>query len=60
MVYKTAVAKMQYYDDVEYTMPHYETVTELIRALPDDEILCHVNFSLKLSQRAEAVAAAMR
>ena len=60
MVYETAVAKTRSYGDVGYVTPHYETVTELIRAYADDEILHHVNFSLKLSRRAEAVAAAMR
>jgi len=60
MVYERTTAKTRYYGDVGYVTPHYETVTELIRNLPDDEILRHVNFSLKLSRRAEAVAAAMR
>ena len=60
MVYETAVARTRYHGDVEYVTPYYETVTELIRAFADDEILHHVNYSIKLGRRADAVGAAMR
>ena len=58
MVYEKVIAKTRSYGDVEYITPHYEPVTELIRNLPDDEILRHVNFCLKLGLRDDAIAAA--
>ena len=58
MVYETAVAKTRSHGDVGYVTPHYETVTELIRAYADDEILHHVNFSIKLGRRADAIRVA--
>jgi len=60
MVYETAIAKTRSHGDVEYVTPHYETVTELIRAYADDEILRHVNFSIKLGRRDGAIAWASR